>query len=38
MYVNAKVIPVKTILGIGGGGIKKNGGGSEFKYDIVNIL
>jgi hypothetical protein len=38
MYINAKMIPVETILGLRGGGIKENGGGGEFKYDIVDIL
>jgi hypothetical protein len=38
MYVNATMIPVETILGIGGGGIKENGEGGEFKYDIFDIL
>jgi hypothetical protein len=32
------MIPVETILGLRGGGIKENGGGGEFKYDIVDIL
>jgi hypothetical protein len=32
------MIPVETILGIGGEEIKENGGGSEFKYDIFDIL
>jgi hypothetical protein len=27
MYVNVKMIPVETILGIGGGRIKESGGG-----------
>jgi hypothetical protein len=36
MFVNAKMIPIETIPGIGGG-IKENGGGSEFKYDIFSI-
>jgi hypothetical protein len=32
----AKMIPVETIPGMGG--IKKSGGGSEFNYDIFDIL
>jgi hypothetical protein len=31
MYVNGKRRPAETIPGIGGGGIKESGGGSEFK-------
>jgi hypothetical protein len=31
MYVNAKMMPVETIVGMGGGGIKESSGGSEFK-------
>jgi hypothetical protein len=30
--------PVDTIPGMGGGRIKENGGGGEFKYDIFDIL
>jgi hypothetical protein len=37
MYVNGKMILVKTIPGIGGGRKKENNGGSEFKYDIFDI-
>jgi hypothetical protein len=36
LYVNAKMTPVETIPGIGGGGIKETGGGGEFKYDIFD--
>jgi hypothetical protein len=32
MYVNEKMIAVKTIPGMGGG--KENDGGGEFNYDI----
>jgi hypothetical protein len=33
MYVNAEIIPVETIPGMGGGGgIKESRGGGEFKY------
>jgi hypothetical protein len=35
MYVNGKMIPVETIPGIGEGRMKENGGGDEFKYDIL---
>jgi hypothetical protein len=36
MYVSGKMIPVETISGIGAE--MKNGGGSEFKYDIFGIV
>jgi hypothetical protein len=35
MYENGKMRPVKTIPGMGGGGIKENDGGGEFNYDIL---
>jgi hypothetical protein len=38
MYVNGKMRPVETILGMGERLIKENGGGIEFKYDIFAIL
>jgi hypothetical protein len=38
MYINRKMIPVETIPGMGVEGIKENGGGVEFKYDIFDIL
>jgi hypothetical protein len=38
VYENAKMIPVETIPGIGGGRIKKSSGGSESKYDIFDVL
>jgi hypothetical protein len=38
MYVNAKMIPVETVPGIRGGGIKEDCGRGEFKYDIFDIL
>jgi hypothetical protein len=38
MYVNAKLIPVETIPGMGGGRIKEGEEGDEFKYDIFDIL
>jgi hypothetical protein len=31
MYVNAQMIPTETIPGMGGGRIKENDGGGEFK-------
>jgi hypothetical protein len=31
MYENGKMRPVKTIPGMGGGGIKENGGGKNRK-------
>jgi hypothetical protein len=34
MYKNGKMQYVETIPGMGGG-IKENGGGSEFNYDIL---
>jgi hypothetical protein len=37
MYVNGKMIPVETIPGMRGRGIKENGRGGEFKYDIFCI-
>jgi hypothetical protein len=36
MYVNAKMIPIETTPGMRG--IKKNGGGGEFKHDIFYTL
>jgi hypothetical protein len=36
MYVNAKIIPVETILGMGVGGMNESSGGGEFKYDIFD--
>jgi hypothetical protein len=30
--------PLETIPGIGGEGIKENGGGGEFTYDTFDIL
>jgi hypothetical protein len=34
MYVNAKTIPVNITPGTGGEGLKENGRGGEFMYDI----
>jgi hypothetical protein len=38
MYVNAKMIPVEIISGMGVVGIKESSGGSEFMYDIFDTL
>jgi hypothetical protein len=38
MYVNAKMITVKTVPGIRGGGMQVSNKGSEFKYDIFDTL
>jgi hypothetical protein len=38
MYANGQMRPVKTIPVMGGRGIKENGGGGEFNYDIFDIL
>jgi hypothetical protein len=38
MCVNAKMIPIDTISGIGGKQIKKNSRGGEFKYNIFDTL
>jgi hypothetical protein len=38
VYVNAKIIPVETVPGIGGGEIKESCRGGEFKYDVFDIL
>jgi hypothetical protein len=35
LYVNAKMIPVETVPGIGGKGMKENSGEGEFKYDML---
>jgi hypothetical protein len=32
------MVPVETVPGMGGRGIKKTVGGDEFKYDIFDIL
>jgi hypothetical protein len=32
MYVDGKMIPIETILGMGEREIKDNDGGDEFKY------
>jgi hypothetical protein len=38
MHINGKMISFETIPGIRGGGKKENDGGSEFRYDIFDIL
>jgi hypothetical protein len=38
MYVNAKMIPVETVSGIGEGSVKESGGGGEFKCDVFDTL
>jgi hypothetical protein len=38
MYVNGKMIPVETIAEMMVEGITKNGGGDEFKYDIIDTM
>jgi hypothetical protein len=37
VYVNAKMIPVETLPGMGGREMKDSSGGGEFKYDIYLI-
>jgi hypothetical protein len=37
-YLKGKVRPVEGIPGMGGEGIKENNGGSEFKYEVFDIL
>jgi hypothetical protein len=36
VHVNARMMSVETILGMGG--IKKSSGGGEFRYDIFDAL
>jgi hypothetical protein len=38
MYINGKMISVEAVPGMGGGGLKEDGGRGEFKYDIFDIL
>jgi hypothetical protein len=38
MHVTAQIIPIETVPGIRGGGIKGRRGRGEFKYDIVDTL
>jgi hypothetical protein len=35
MHLNVKIRPIEIIPGMGRRGIKENGGGGEFKYDIL---
>jgi hypothetical protein len=35
LYINGKLSPVETLPGMVGELIKENGGGGEFKYDIL---
>jgi hypothetical protein len=38
VYDNGKMRPVETIPEMGEAGIKKNHGGDEFNYDILDTL
>jgi hypothetical protein len=38
MYVSAKMMPVETVPGIRGEGMKESTGGGEFKYDMFGTL
>jgi hypothetical protein len=38
MYINAKMIPDKTIPRMRKVGLKDSSGGGEFKYDIYDLL
>jgi hypothetical protein len=38
MYVNAKMLPVEIISGMGGWVIKDSGRGGEFKYDVFDAV
>jgi hypothetical protein len=38
MYVNGKMRPIETILGMEEEEIQENGGGGEFKYDMFDTL
>jgi hypothetical protein len=38
MYVNAKMLSVEPVPGIGGGDEKRKCGEGEFKYDIFDII
>jgi hypothetical protein len=38
MYINAKMIPVEMIPGVGGEGIKESRGGGKFKYNIFDTV
>jgi hypothetical protein len=32
------MVSVETVLGVGGGRMRENGGGDEFKHNIFDIL
>jgi hypothetical protein len=38
MYVSGKMLSVETIPGMGRRGIKENGGGGKFNYDVFDIV
>jgi hypothetical protein len=38
MYVNARMITVETVPGIGEGRMKESCGGDEFKCDMLDTL
>jgi hypothetical protein len=38
VYINAKMIPVETVQGIRGRGMKENSGGGKFKYDVFDTV
>jgi hypothetical protein len=38
MYINAKIIPVETVPGMGAWGMRKSRRGDEFKYDTFDTL
>jgi hypothetical protein len=38
MCETAKLIPVETVPGVGGGEMQESSGGGEFKYDIFDTL
>jgi hypothetical protein len=38
MYINEKMIPVETVPGVRGEGMKESSGGGEFKNDIFVTL
>jgi hypothetical protein len=38
MYENGKMRPVETVPGMGEVGIKENGGGGEFNYDLRTLV
>jgi hypothetical protein len=38
MYVNAKMIPVETVPGIGEGETKESTEGDDFKFDMLDTF